>query len=106
MQSNNKFSVHCSLGTKPCSLKVVAIHRSASGPSIMKTYSSVTCNMTLLHDKNALGHATLASNILNLNQGSPTWCPWAPGCPYGPCWSPTDLFWRQHKHNQCLHIDK
>ena len=45
-------------------------------------------NVTLTHDKSALGCSTLASNNNILNQGSPTWCPWAQGRPYEPCGSP------------------
>jgi len=35
-----------------------------------------------------------SKKILNnaLAQGSPTWCPRAPGRPQGPCWSPAGQF--------------
>jgi len=81
-------------------------YRSAIGSSLLKTYSSVACNVTLAHDKSALGCPKLSSILLNLNQGSSTWCPRGPGRPYGTCGSPTGLFEQQHKHEQCLHIDK
>jgi len=46
---------------------------------------------------------TLANNIscpsllkcythIILSQGSPTWCPWAPGRPQGTCRSPVGMF--------------
>ena len=43
-------------------------YRSTSGPSSLKTYSSIACNMTLIHDKCAVGWTTLGRNLVNLNQ--------------------------------------
>jgi len=41
---------------------------STSGPSFLKTYSSVACNMTLIHDKCAVDCTTLGRNLVNLNR--------------------------------------
>jgi len=42
-------------------------YRSTSGTSFWKTYSSIACNMTLIHDKCAVGWTTLGGNLVNLN---------------------------------------
>jgi len=42
-------------------------YRSVSGPSFLKTYSSVACNMTLIQDKCAVDCTTLGRNVVNLN---------------------------------------
>ena len=42
-------------------------YRSTSGPSFLKTYSSITCNMTLIHDKRAVGWTTLGRNLVDVN---------------------------------------
>jgi len=42
-------------------------YRSTSGPSFLKTYSSIDSNMTLIHDKCAVGWTTLGRNLVNLN---------------------------------------
>jgi len=44
--------------------------------------------MTLTHDKSSLGCTTLAGNVLNINQGPPTWCTRESGRPYGLCGLP------------------
>jgi len=36
----------------------------------LKTYSSITCNMKLIHDKCAVGWTTLGRNLVNLNHTS------------------------------------
>jgi len=43
-------------------------YRSTSGPSFLKTYLSIACNMTLIHDKCAVGWTTLGRNLVSLNQ--------------------------------------
>jgi len=40
---------------------------STSGPLFLKTYSSIACNMTLIHCKCAAGWTTLGRNLVNLN---------------------------------------
>jgi len=35
-------------------------------------------------------------SVITINQGSPTWCPQAPGRPHGPGRSPADLFQKYH----------
>jgi len=42
-------------------------YRFTSGPSILKPYSSIACNMTLIHEKCAVGWTTLGRNLVNLN---------------------------------------
>jgi len=42
-------------------------YRSSRGPSFLKTYSSITCNKTLIHDKCAVGWTVLGRNLINLN---------------------------------------
>jgi len=42
-------------------------YRSTSGPSFLKSYSSIACNMTLIHDKCAVGWTTLGRNLVNVN---------------------------------------
>jgi len=42
-------------------------YRFAGGLSFLKTYSSITCNMTLIHDKCAVDCTTLARNAVILN---------------------------------------
>jgi len=41
--------------------------RSTSGPSFLKTYSSVACDMTLIHYKCEVDCTTLGRNVVNLN---------------------------------------
>ena len=41
-------------------------YRSISGLSFLKTYSSIACNMTLIHNKCAVGWTTLGRNLVNL----------------------------------------
>ena len=43
-----------------------AINRPASGPSFLKTYSSVACNTILIHCKCAVDCTTLGRNVVNL----------------------------------------
>jgi len=38
-----------------------------SGPSFLKIYSSIACNMALNHDKCAAGWTALGRNLVNLN---------------------------------------
>ena len=40
-------------------------YRFASGPSFLKTYSSVTCNMTLIYNKGAVDCTALGRNVVN-----------------------------------------
>ena len=40
--------------------------RPANGPSFLKTYSSVACNMTLIHYKCAVDCTMLGENVVNL----------------------------------------
>jgi len=42
-------------------------YRSTSGPSSLRNYSSIACNMTLIHDKCAVGWPMLGRNVVNLN---------------------------------------
>ena len=42
-------------------------YRSVSGPSFLKIYSSVTCNMTLIYYKCAVNCTALRRNVVNLN---------------------------------------
>jgi len=42
-----------------------------------------------------LGRCPFGS-IIHLEQGSPMWCPRAPGRPQGPCRSPAGLFEKWH----------
>jgi len=42
-------------------------YRSASGLSFLKTYPSIACNMTLIHDKCAANWTILGQNLINLN---------------------------------------
>ena len=35
--------------------------------SFLKTYSSIACSMTLIHDKCAVVYTTLGRNVVNLN---------------------------------------
>jgi len=42
-------------------------YRSTSGPSFLKAYSSIVCNMTLIHGKCAVDWTMLGRNIVNLN---------------------------------------
>jgi len=38
-----------------------------TGPSCLKTYLSIACNMTLIHDKCTVSWTTLGRNLVNLN---------------------------------------
>jgi len=42
-------------------------YRSTSGPSFVKTYSSIARNMTLIHDKCAVVWTTLGRNLVDVN---------------------------------------
>jgi len=42
-------------------------YKSTSGPSFLKTYSSIACNMTLIHYKCAVDCTALGRNLVNLN---------------------------------------
>jgi len=42
-------------------------YRSTSGPSFLKTYWSVACNMTLIHHKCEVVSTTLSRNVASLN---------------------------------------
>jgi len=42
-------------------------YKSTSGPSFLKTYSSIACNMTIFHDKCAVAWTTFGRNLVNLN---------------------------------------
>jgi len=42
-------------------------YRSTGGPSFLKTYSSISCNMTLIHDKCAVGWTILGRNLVTIN---------------------------------------
>jgi len=40
---------------------------SARGPSYLKTFSSIACNTTLIHEKCAIGWTNFGRNLVNLN---------------------------------------
>jgi len=42
-------------------------YRFTSGPSFLKTYSSIACNMTLIYGKCAVGWTTLGRNLVKWN---------------------------------------
>ena len=42
-------------------------YRSTNWPSFLKTYSSIACSMTLIHDKCAVGWTMHSRNLVNLN---------------------------------------
>ena len=46
--------------------KIGSGYRSACGPSYLKTYLSVICNVTVTHDECAVDCSRLDKNVLNL----------------------------------------
>jgi len=86
---------------------------------MLRVKTAVNCWQGRVNSNNHIMAATITSWRLHLKgtsidiivsiqlqQGSPTWCPRAPGRPHRPCGSPAVLFWQYHKHDQCLHIDE
>jgi len=65
--ANSAFSSNCVTTSRPIAIsKQKHGYRSSSGPSFLKTYSSVAYAMTLIHDKCAVDCTTYGRNLLNL----------------------------------------